>query len=312
MVKCGMILCKKCHNPVNTKDSSYICSSCNFQYITKDGITTFSDIGGTVNNYFSKDTFEKVFRYESTSFWYRVRNQIICQTIKKYLSQPAEIIEVGCGTGYVATAIRGLGYTVDCADPYFDALSFCKIRNAGRSFFQLNLEDAVFFEEYGGVGAFDVLEHIENDNTALKNMYHLLKDGGYAFITVPACKSLWSAGDVIAEHKRRYTYSELEERVTHAGFQVSRITYFMTFLFPAYFIISKCSGNWSGSDSTSPAAKERWFSQFNPNPILNTVLYFIFGIEPIFLRYLNFPLGSSLLCVARKNVSLSDKEKTIK
>lgn len=297
-----MILCNKCHNPLEIRDACYVCPSCNLVYPTENGITIFSDDVETDKSYFSKGSFEKLFKCETTSFWYKVRNQIICQTIKRYLPLPADIIEVGCGTGFVASAVRNLGYTVDCADLYFDGLSFCQTRNAGRSFFQLNLDDKVFIEEYDAVCAFDVIEHIENDGVALNNMYYLLKEGGYAFITVPACPSLWSTGDVIAEHKRRYTHNELREKVEQLGFQVRRMTYFMTLLFPVYFIIRKCSDNSSVTDYTSEAVRDKWFSQFNPNPILNALLYIIFRIEPLILRYINLPFGSSLLCVARKSI----------
>ncbi len=299
-----MILCKKCHNPLNIRDACYVCPSCNIAYPTENGIINFSDNNKEVKSYYPEGFFEKLFETETKSFWFVVRNQVICQTIKRYLALPAEIIEIGCGTGHVASAIQNLGYIVDCADLFPDALSFCQARNAGRSFFQLNIEEKVFVEEYDAVCAFDVIEHIENDGLALNNMHHLLKEGGYAFITVPACHSLWSTGDVFMEHKRRYTHNELREKVEQSGFKVCRMTYFNTILFPLVYIVRNISNNPSISNSSEKAVSNRYFSLLKPNWILNTLLYTIFRIEPFFLRYLNFPIGGSLLCVAKKKVEL--------
>lgn len=297
-----MIQCTKCHTQVEFKGTYYICPSCNHIYSIEKGITKISEDIETDQSYFSKDSYEKLFKCETTSFWYGVRNKIICQTIKKYLPVRSNVLEVGSGTGFVASAVRKLGYTVDCADLFLNGLSFCQTRNAGRSCFQLNLEDMVFIEEYDAVCAFDVIEHIDHDSVALKNMHALLKEGGYAFITVPACPSLWSSGDEIAEHKRRYTALELREKVEQSGFQVCRMTYFMTLLFPVYYILRKCSKDSSVIDNSSQSAKEKWFSQFNPHPLVNIPLYFIFSIEPFLLRFTDLPFGSSLLCIARKSI----------
>lgn len=296
-----MILCRECNHPLEMCETGYLCPSCKFRYPKKDGIVLFSRVINNAESFFSKETFENVFASEMTSFWYNVRNTIICQTISHYLLKTNRVIEVGSGTGYVASAIRNMGYSVDCADLSFDALSFCQTRNAGQSYFLLNMEDAIFIEEYDAVCAFDIIEHMEHDNVALKNMHRMLKPGGVLFITVPACRSLWSIGDEVAEHKRRYSHKELQESIEREGFQVCRITCFMSLLFPMYFVLTKISIFLSFKRYTKEKRREKWFSQFNPSPTLNFFLYHIFNIEPLLLRYINLPLGSSLMCVARKN-----------
>lgn len=198
-----MILCKHCSNPIQYNGEQYLCSSCDLNYTVNYGIIDFSKKMENNTTYFPKGSFDTLYQIEEASFWFKVRNTILSQTITRYLPPPAEVIEVGCGTGFVASAMHTLGYTVDCADLFPEALAFCMKRNAGRRYFTLNLEERIFVEEYDAVCAFDVIEHIEDDALALTNMYHLLKNGGYAFITVPSCPSLWNAGDVISEHKRR-------------------------------------------------------------------------------------------------------------
>lgn len=254
----------------------------------------------TSDSYYPDDFYEQLFTSEASSFWFQVRNTIISQTIARYLPPPAEIIEVGCGTGFVASAMHTLGYTVDCADLFPEALAFCMKRDAGRHYFTLNLEERIFVEEYDAVCAFDVIEHIEHDHLALTNMYHLLKDGGYVFITVPACPSLWNAGDVISEHKRRYTMKELSDKIEEAGFQISKITFFMALLFPLLYMKRTITKNSLHDASCLQDIKDDCLAQLNPNPLLNKLLYTIFSIEPLLLRYMNLPIGGSLLCVAQK------------
>lgn len=295
-----MILCKNCHNPLSISDASYLCKSCNTEYLNKDGIIIFSDETVSENNYYPEGYFEKLFDTEINSFWFIVRNKIICQTIMDFLPKSAKIIEIGCGTGHVASEIKKNGFTIDGADLFLEALVFCQKRNAGRHFFQLNIEEKIFVEEYDAVCAFDVIEHIDDDYLALTNMKNMLKEGGLIFITVPACHSLWSTGDVFMEHKRRYEYTELVERVQKAGFDVCRITYFNSILFPLVYLVRKITNNSTISDSSPEAVSNRYFFLLKPNRIINSVLYAIFSVEPFFLRYMNFPIGGSLICVAKK------------
>ncbi len=63
--------------------------------------------------------------------------------------------------------------------------------------------------EFDVIGAFDVIEHIEEDTAALTQMYQALKPGGGLLITVPQHRFLWSAVDEMSYHKRRYHRNEL-------------------------------------------------------------------------------------------------------
>src|SRR5690606_21035392 len=82
------------------------------------------------------------------------------------------------------------------------------------------------------VCAFDVIEHVENDSLAMQEMYRVCKPGGHVAITVPADMALWSEHDVINHHFRRYTKAELLKVSDAAGFTVSFISCFNSFLYP--------------------------------------------------------------------------------
>ena len=112
-------------------------------------------------------------------------------------------------------------------------------------------------------------------------------------ITVPAYGFLWSEHDEALHHRRRYAASELRNKLTNAGFEVERITYYITFLFlPILFVrfvqsISKKSVRAKTSHIILPG----W---------LNSLLIAILGFERVLLRRMNFPFGVSIVCLARK------------
>jgi SAM-dependent methyltransferase len=72
------------------------------------------------------------------------------------------------------------------------------------------------------VFAFEVLEHIEDDLAALKEVYRVLKKGGVFVFSVPLKRKFWSVADEVAGHKRRYEREELRKRLFKAGFSIKK------------------------------------------------------------------------------------------
>jgi 2-polyprenyl-3-methyl-5-hydroxy-6-metoxy-1,4-benzoquinol methylase len=297
-----LFLCPSCKQPLQQESAQYSCHNCGKRYSDKEGIIQFT--GDTLNNeqYFPDNAFETLYLSEEKNFWFRVRNKIIGNAVTRHLSPPSRILEVGCGTGYVSRHLKKLGYNMECADLFFDALQFCKERDAGSRYYQCNLADRVFVEEFDGICAFDVLEHIDEDTTVLKNLYAALKPGGILFVTVPADKRLWSAMDIYAEHKRRYSTQDLRTKIEGNGFKVIKLSYFMTFLFPFILLSRKLSLQKKdlNEKEQEKQIKNEVMNELRPNGLLNEIFFFIFGMEVPLLGSFNFPFGSSLLCVAIK------------
>ena len=78
----------------------------------------------------------------------------------------------------------------------------------------------------------DLLEHLADDQPALKEMHRICKPGGYLFVTVPAFPSLFSSHDKALGHFRRYSASGLGESVSAGGFVVQKLSYTVTSIFP--------------------------------------------------------------------------------
>jgi 2-polyprenyl-3-methyl-5-hydroxy-6-metoxy-1,4-benzoquinol methylase len=280
----------------------YSCQKCGKTYPNNDGIFQFAGETLYDEQYFPDNAFEILYQSEEKNFWFRVRNKIIGNAITRYLPQQSRILEVGCGTGYVSRYLKKRGYHVECADVFFDALQFCKKRDAGDLYYQSNLSNRLFIEEFDGICAFDVLEHIDDEDAVLKNVHDALKPGGTLFITVPADKCLWSSMDIYAEHKRRYSMQELREKIEGNGFKVLKLSYFMTLLYPFILISRKLSLRTTrmNDEDMKKQIKKEIMSELQPNLIINSLFFLIFSLEVPIISSVTLPFGSSLLCVAVK------------
>ncbi|NCU31788.1 MAG: methyltransferase domain-containing protein [Candidatus Moranbacteria bacterium] len=167
---------------------------------------------------------------------------------------------------------------------------------AAGPFFQSDLLNFPYKNEFDLIGAFDVIEHIENDQLALENIYEGLKPGGGVIISVPQHKFLWSFKDAYSGHKRRYGRAELKGKVEEAGFKGLKIFSFTSFLLPLMYIASlkykKCSDT---------QIEETIYNEFNISSYLNKIFKLTASMELFFIKCgINFPFGGSLFIVAHK------------
>ena len=80
--------------------------------------------------------------------------------------------------------------------------------------------------------AFDVLEHIPDDQAAMANLFNTLKPGGRLILSVPAYQWLWSQHDELMHHQRRYLARDISSLARSAGFNIDYISYHNCILFP--------------------------------------------------------------------------------
>lgn len=163
----------------------------------------------------------------------------------------------------------------------------------GASLFQVDARALPFFEEFDGIGAFDVLEHIAEDQDVLGQFYQALRPGGGLLLTVPQHPWLWSATDVQACHLRRYRVDELCDRVRTAGFNVRYTTSFVSLLLP-FMLFSRFS-------KPTCQSNVQVCSELRINPVLNRFFSCVMSFEYLLLRSgLRLPVGGSLVIVGVK------------
>lgn len=168
---------------------------------------------------------------EPTSFWFSHRNAIIASIIARYPPGGA-ILDIGGGNGCVAMDLDRRGLQIIVLEP--DAGGALTAYHRGLPVIAASFRRQWFVSgSIAAVGLFDVVEHIKDDVSFLRDCAAILRPGGLLYLTVPALPPLWSADDAYAGHFRRYRRCSLSLRLREAGFDVITIGYFFTCLVPA-------------------------------------------------------------------------------
>ncbi len=232
---------------------------------------------------------------EGFYWWFVGRRHILRLLRRKVLNRPPGLpaLDVGCGTGRILSDLQEEGRAVGL-DLLEEALRMARERGC-RMLVCGDAHRLPFRENsFGLVTALDVLEHLDDDLGALKEMHRVLAPGGYLLLTVPALKILWSEHDEALEHRRRYSPSELRRKVVGAGFEVSKLTYAITFLFPPillFRLLQRLAGRRRRRAKTAHI--------IFPWPI-NAAFTATLFLEAWLLPHISLPIGVSLICVAKK------------
>jgi SAM-dependent methyltransferase len=240
------------------------------------------------------ESFELLRRSEEGHFWFTTRNQLIEWLIRRYVPTAARAFEIGCGTGFVLKAFRSALPRTDIAgsELHSRGLIYALNRHLDHAeLIQMDARQTFLSEVFELVGAFDVLEHIDEDELVLAEIYRMLRPKGVFIASVPQHPWLWSAVDEIGHHRRRYRRGELAAKARKIGFRIRYQTSFATLAFPMLVADRLRSGMRSdlkNADVTVP-------------PVVNHFLIALFRVEHM-LRRLGMPLpfGGSQIIVADK------------
>jgi 2-polyprenyl-3-methyl-5-hydroxy-6-metoxy-1,4-benzoquinol methylase len=261
---------------------------------------------GSAHQSYDPAYFKDLFEIEDRHFWFRARNRMVSILAKQMLPDTAQrykILEIGCGTGNVLRVLDQAcpGGMVIGADLFAQGLQYAKQRTSC-PLVQGDMHHLPFNAQFDLIGLFDVLEHLPDDETILKNLQSMLRPGGRLFLTVPAHPSLWSYFDTASHHCRRYKPTELKARLHCAGFRVEYLTQYMASLFPAVWLgrrVARLMGQRStvSADSTHDLA----LRELRIRPVFNGVLAFLLDQETrAIARRMRLPIGTSVLAIAYK------------
>lgn len=246
------------------------------------------------NTGFDEEAFDLLMKYEDWHWWFQSRNKLIIKLIKKFGNANKHILEIGCGNGLVTEAISKVFPKSQIVGTEFlsAGLTNAQKRLPEVSFEQLDARDLDGSRVFDIVCAFDVLEHIDADFEVIKAIRGSLSDeSSRFFITVPQHMSLWSEADVFAKHERRYTFSEMQQKLTNAGFVVEYRTSFVFLLSPLMFLSRRMKQNPEQYDPED---------EFRISRAGNAILSNVMSVEAL-LRDLGTPMpfGGSLVVVAK-------------
>jgi len=239
--------------------------------------------------------FAEFARLEAGNFWFRARNRLIIWAIRRYFGSARSLLEVGCGTGYVlsgvATAFPEM--RVAGSEAASAGLDYAAARVPRAALMQMDARHIPFRDEFDLAGAFDVIEHIDDDRAVLAELRAAVVPGGGVLVTVPQHPWLWSEYDARQHHVRRYCAAELRACAVEAGLEVVRMTSFVTVLLPL-MMLSRFAQRRPGADY-DPLA------DLKLAPWINWPLEKLLDLERLAIRAgAALPAGGSLLMVARR------------
>ena len=237
---------------------------------------------------------EQYEQFELHHWWHIVRRRIIHEAIRRHVPnhRAARWLDVGCGTGVLLNSLpeipTRLGLELDAGLVERGKAKGLDIR--------LTAPDWNFtpYGQFDLITLCDVIEHVGRESDAMNAVDAVLKPGGILLVTVPALMSLWSGHDIVNHHERRYTRRTLLNAFAPPGrWEIIKVSYFSSLLLPLIWTARKLK-NWR--EGLDPATATHDMGG-EPMPWLFSS---IFGLEVPWLRVGSFPLGSSLIAVARK------------
>jgi SAM-dependent methyltransferase len=230
---------------------------------------------------------------EDRHWWYRGRRTVLDVVVAGLgFSEPARILDAGCGSGrnMVELARHGSATGIELSAT---SVALARDRGAGEVVAGSILEMPFAEDSFDLAVSLDVIEHLEDDLAALRELRRVVAPGGSLLVTVPAYQWLWSGHDEINHHHRRYTRRSLQRVAEQAGWRQTRTTYFNSLLLPVAIVLRVLD---RVNTKTTESSLDLWVP---PEP-LNWVLERPLALEAALIkRGGRIPAGLSLLAVFR-------------
>ena len=241
------------------------------------------------------DEYRRMYEEEDRYWWFLAKRALVRSFLQRYASFPSAVaLDVGCGTGGTLQAFSSLGGLWVGADRSDLGLLFCRKRGL-RRVLQASAEALPVRTDIADLLlCLDVLYHrgVPDDRAVLAECFRVLRPGGMAVITDSALEWLRGPHDEAVHARKRYRLKELSELVRGSGLQIVRRSYMNGLLFlpmAAYRLWRRWfPGHASGSDILAL-----------PRPV-DAILGAVMRVERGILQWIDLPIGTSVIVVARK------------
>lgn len=270
---------------------------------TVNGIACYSpDVAESYADY-PDAGFEVTDTEAERSFWVRSRNRLFGWLVRQDVTRlgRARLLDIGCGTGdFLGKIIDMPGLSATGSEIYLSGLKIAQKRQPRAEFIQFDVTQGVLDRQFDIITAFDVLEHVEQDEAGFRHIHDMLSDDGVYIMSVPQHAFLWSRLDEIVHHKRRYSRADLLTKLKAAGFEPQRVTSQVFVLFPLVVISRLMDRSKSGAAPTDNA--QALSDRVSFPPPVNWLFDKIMRVDEALVKMgLSLPFGSTLIVVARKS-----------
>lgn len=284
--------CLRCDRSFDAE--AWSCPGCGFTPDMVGGLPTFAATLALPEIGFDPSRFRALAEAEQRHFWFQARTALILWALRRHFPRAQSFLEVGCGTGNFLCALARESRIprLEGAEAHVSGLAFAAARLPGARLLQMDARRIPYRDEFDVVAAFDVIEHIEEDDRVIGEMYAACRPGGGIVMTVPQHPWLWSYRDEFARHRRRYRRGELLSRMAAAGFERAWASSFVTLLLPLMA--------WSRFRQKASRGFEA-SRELAVGGLTNRVLGAVMALERrLILAGVRMPFGGSLLVVAHK------------
>jgi ubiquinone/menaquinone biosynthesis C-methylase UbiE len=239
-----------------------------------------------------KTEYNAMYDLEDSHFWFVGKRYFIDAYLEKVATKRLKILDIGSGTGGLTKYIERYG-KVKGLERDKIACEYCVIRKI--DVVRGSAEKLPFRNKsFDLVTIFDVLYHrnVKDLDKAIKEVNRVLRRNGYLLITDSALNILTSEHDTAMQGKRRFNLTNMKQLFINNNFKIIKSSYIYFSLFPFIafkrLIVNKISGHKNQSDV------------YKINSFINSILLAIISLEASLLKYVSYPIGSSLIILAQK------------
>ncbi|MFA6362411.1 methyltransferase domain-containing protein [Methanoregula sp.] len=225
-----------------------------------------------------------------------------CNELEKNLSADRVVLEIGSSSGYLLRDIKKAfpGVFIIGSDCIPEPLGKIAKHHPDIPLIQFDLVNCPLPDNCVDViVALNVLEHIEDDSAALRQIHRILKPGGHAIIEVPANPDLYDFYDEQLKHFRRYALDELSQTAKNAGFAVQCASHLGFFVYPAFRFMKLRNKQKMKQTEVETQNSVKHLIQLG-GPVMNEVLYFLMKMELNLGRVIRYSRGIRCLITLKK------------
>ncbi|HKH72019.1 MAG TPA: class I SAM-dependent methyltransferase [Vicinamibacterales bacterium] len=242
------------------------------------------------------DLLELTGRAEATHFWFRGFRKFIAPVIADLANgRPGlRLVDCGCGTGHNLQLLRphgrAIGFDLGAAGP-------ARAHAAGLTVLRGDVTRIPLASgSFDVATSFDVLQCVEADVAAVREMARIVRPGGVVVVTLAALNVLRGDHAEVWQEVRRYTPASARRLVETAGLRPERVSFLFASLFPlmaSVRLVQRVTRRFGRTVREDTDIKV-------PVAPINLLLTTLVSAEAALVRHVPMPIGSSLLVVARK------------